>query len=353
MTQHPLPDTPAVLVDVAKAEANLARAQAHADKHGFALRPHIKTHKLPYFAKKAEELGAIGINCQKIGEAEVMADAGLRDILITYNIIGERKLARLRALHDRITLAVVADSAATIEGYAGAFTDSAHPLRVFVECETGAQRCGVQTPDEAVALARQIAAAPGLYFAGIMTYPPKGDPAAPEALLAELARALGEAGLAPPTITSGGTPSLYSGPHAPTVTEYRPGTYIYSDRMQVGFGHGTLEDCALSVLATVVSRPTGRRAVIDAGSKALAADTCAAPGHGHIVEYPDAIITSLSEEHGVIDLGQDSETPRVGELVRVIPNHVCIISNLFDEVWFLRDGQAPEAMPIEARGKVR
>jgi D-serine deaminase-like pyridoxal phosphate-dependent protein len=184
-----------------------------------------------------------------------------------------------------------------------------------------------------------------------MTYPPQGGPEMAEARLAETARVLAAAGLAPPVVTSGGSPDLYKGPHD-AVTEYRPGTYIYSDRMQVGMGLGSIEDCALSVLATVVSRPTTRRAILDAGSKALAADTCAAPGYGHIVEYPGAVITQLNEEHGIVDLGRDSETPRVGDLVHVIPNHVCVVSNLFDEVWLTREGTAPERVPVAARGKL-
>ena len=350
MTEETLPDTPAVLIDLSKAEANLMRAQAFADAQGFTLRPHIKTHKLPRFAKAALEMGAKGITCQKIGEAQVMADAGIGDILITYNIVGARKLERLRALAERVKLAVVADNATVVDGYAAAFTDAGKPLTVFVECDTGAGRCGVQSPEEALALARRIDGAPGLAFGGLMTYPPQGGPENAEARLAETERVLTEAGLPPPAITSGGSPDLYKGRHAPVVTEYRPGTYIYSDRMQVGMGLGSIEDCALSVLATVVSRPTARRAILDTGSKALAADTCAAPGYGHIVEYPGAVITQLNEEHGIVDLGRDSETPRVGDVVHVIPNHVCVVSNLFDEVWLVREGAAPERVPVAARG---
>ena len=350
MTQATLPDTPAVLIDLSKAEANLMRAQAFADAQGFTLRPHIKTHKLPRFAKAALEMGAAGITCQKIGEAQVMADAGIDDILITYNIVGARKLTRLRALAERVTLAVVADNATVVDGYADAFAGAARPLTVFVECDTGAGRCGVQSSEEALALARRIDGAPDLVFGGLMTYPPQGGPERPETWLAEAVRVLTEAGLPPPAITSGGSPDLYKGPHAPVVTEYRPGTYIYSDRMQVGMGLGSIEDCALSVLATVVSRPTARRAILDTGSKALAADTCAAPGYGHIVEYPGAVITQLNEEHGIVDLGRESEAPKVGDVVRVIPNHVCVVSNLFDEVWLTREGAAPERVPVAARG---
>ncbi|MBN9026294.1 MAG: alanine racemase, partial [Rhizobiales bacterium] len=146
------------MVDLDRAEANLQRAQDYADAHGVRLRPHIKTHKLPFFAKRQLELGAIGITCQKLGEAEVMADAGIEDIFLPYNIIASEKLYRLKELAKRVTLSVTADSAFVVDGYAETFADSAHaPLNVLVECDSGAGRCGVQTPDAAVALARLIA----------------------------------------------------------------------------------------------------------------------------------------------------------------------------------------------------
>lgn len=156
-----------------------------------------------------------------------------------------------------------------------------------------------------------------------------------------------------PVASSGGSPGLYSAAEVGGVTEYRPGTYIYSDRMQVSWDLGTLEDCALTVLATVVSRPTETRAVLDTGSKALAADTCDLPGHGHIVEHPDAVISGLSEEHGVVDLGASATRPAIGDKVRVIPNHVCVVSNLFDTVHLSRGGEVTEEVRVAARGMLR
>ncbi len=346
-------DTPALIVDLTKAEANLARAQAYADVVGLALRPHIKTHKLPRFALAALALGAVGITCQKLGEAEVMADAGLSDILLPYNILGAAKLDRLAALHRRITIAVTADSLTTIAGYAARFTDPARPLPVLVECDTGSGRCGVQTPEEALALARAIRAAPGLRLDGLMTYPPRGGLAAVEAWLAAAVARLAQDGIACAVVSSGGSPDLYQAGAVKTATEHRPGTYIYSDRMQVSFGHGTLADCALTVRATVVSRPTATRAVLDTGSKALAADTCALPGYGHIVEYPEAVITTLSEEHGAVDLTACATRPAVGDVVSVIPNHACVVSNLFDVVQLVRDGLVVEILPVAARGRLQ
>ncbi|MBN9079845.1 MAG: alanine racemase [Rhizobiales bacterium 65-79] len=346
-------DTPCILVDRRIAEANLARAQAYADEHRLPLRPHIKTHKLPLFAHRQIELGAIGITCQKIGEAEVMADAGITDIFIPYNILGRAKLQRLRVLHDRITLSVTADSETTVAGYGGYFADAGHPLPVLVECDTGAGRCGVQSQQEAVALARSIASRPGLRFDGLMTYPPRGQLAKVNEWLETAKAELARAGLEARRISSGGSPEFYSAAEVTAATEHRPGTYIYSDRMQVEHGLGSLSDCALTVLATVVSRPAPDRAVLDAGSKSLAADRCSAPGHGHIVEYPEAVVASLSEEHGVVDLSKCVRKPEVGERVRVIPNHVCVVSNLFDVVHISQDGETAEAVKVAARGRVR
>ena len=343
-------ETPAALVDLDRVEANLARAQTYARTHDLPLRPHIKTHRLPLFAQRQIDLGAIGITCQKLGEAEVMADAGLADILVTYNIIGAAKLDRLARLHDRVRIAVVADSEAVVEGYAARFDDPSHPLDVMVECDTGAERCGVQSPEEAADLAARIAAAPGLAFRGLMTYPP-ADPARTGAWLTGARDRIEAAGLEVPVISSGGSPCLYSAHETAGVTEYRPGTYIYSDRMQVAAGLGTLEDCALTVLATVVSRPTADRAVLDAGSKALAADLCAAPGHGHLVEYPRAVIAKLSEEHAVVDLSACEQRPEVGDRVRIVPNHVCVVTNLFERVHLARGGAVEDVVPVAARGK--
>jgi len=345
-------DTPVVLVDLEKAERNLKRAQDYADQHGMRLRPHIKTHKLPYFAKQQLALGAIGITCQKLGEAEVMADAGITDIFLPYNILGAAKLARLRRLNDRLTLAVTADSATTIEGYSDAFKTADKLLTVLVECDTGAGRCGVQSQDELMALARQIDQSPGLVFGGLMTYPPRGSVERTNVFLTQARDRLTAAGLPPAVISNGGSPDLYASHGVTIATEHRPGTYIYMDRMQVAFGVAELDDCALSVLATVVSRPTPDRAILDTGSKSLAADLAPVPGHGHILGYPDAVITQLSEEHATVDLSACTSKPVVGERVRVIPNHACVVTNLFDEIVLLRGGEVVDRLPVLARGKL-
>ncbi|CAH2402251.1 D-TA family PLP-dependent enzyme [Mesorhizobium escarrei] len=344
-------DTPAILIDVDRAEANIARAQAHADHHGLKLRPHIKTHKLPYWARKQIAAGAVGITCQKIGEAEMMADAGLTDIFLPYNILGRAKLERLKALHGRVTLSVTSDSMETLAGLAASFADPGQPLQVLVECDTGMGRCGVQSASEAVALAREIDKARGLAFGGLMTYPAAGHAAEAETWLADARQALAASGLACERISSGGTPDMWRASEASVVTEYRPGTYIYLDRYQVAKGVGSLDDCALTVLSTVVSHPTSTRAILDAGSKALSSDTLGLPDFGELLGIPGATVTSLSEEHGNVTLSGDARL-RIGERVRIVPDHCCVVSNLFDEVHLIAGERVLKTLPVAARGRM-
>ncbi len=342
-------DTPTVLIDVDRVEANLRRAQAHADKEGYKLRPHIKTHKLPRFARRQVELGAVGITVQKLGEAEVMADAGLTDIFLPYNILGPKKLARLKALNDRVTLAVTADSPDTVAGYAATFT-AGKPLTVLVECDSGGGRCGVQTAAQALALARQIALAPGLRFGGLMTYPPLHGVDKSNAWVNEALAVFKQAGIGVPKVSSGNSPDMWA-PGGGPVTERRPGTYIYYDRFQVQEKAASLDDCALTVLATVVSRPTPTRIVIDAGSKSLTSDLLSMQGYG-LVMGTELTVKGLSEEHGVIEMPVASDWPRIGEKLRIIPNHVCVVSNLFDSVTLISGDEVKEVVPVAARGRV-
>lgn len=345
-------DTPAVLIDIDRVEANLKRVQDYADGHGLKLRPHIKTHKLPRFARRAIDLGAVGVTVQKLGEAEVMADAGITDIFLPYNIIGPAKLARLRALAERIDIKVTADSAETVAGLSATFAGAARPLTVLVECDTGMGRCGVQTPADALALAQTIAASPGLVFGGLMTYPAAGQVEANAGWLAAAKLALTAAGLPPAIVSNGGTPDLWRAHEVTAATEHRPGTYIYMDRFQVAKGVGGWQDCALTVLATVVSRPTADRAIIDAGSKALTSDLLGMTGFGLIEQYPEAVIVGLSEEHGTIDLSKCTQKPRIGDKLRIIPNHACVVSNLFDTVTLISGDKILEKVTVAARGRV-
>ena len=346
----PALQTPAVVIDLPKVEANLSRFQSYCDSHGLAARPHIKTHKLPDFAHRQVELGAAGITCQKIGEAEVMVAAGISDVLLTYNILGEAKLARLKALAGKCRLSVVADNDVVIEGLAATFAGGP-PLTVLVECDSGGGRCGVQTAADAVRLAQVIERSNGLRFGGLMTYPPKRRIEVVRDWLADAMHTFQRAGIACEVVSSGGTPDIWRAHEVSTATEHRAGTYIYNDRMMVDAGAATWETCALDVLTTVVSRPTDTRAVLDAGSKALSSDLGGLQGHGYIREYPGAVIRMLSEEHSVVDLSAcTGAKPAIGELVHVVPNHACVVTNLFNKVYGIADGRVEREFTVEARG---
>lgn len=345
--------TPVPVIDEARLADNIARAQAYLTGLGRAFRPHIKTHKLPEVAQMQLAAGAVGLNCQKVTEAEAFAEAGFQDILITYNILGAARIARLRALNAQIdTLSVTADNADVVSGLAAGMSAD-RPLCVLVECDTGGGRCGVQTPEAALTLARQIADAPGLRLGGLMTYPAPGGAAEVEAFLSRAKALLTEAGLPCPTVTVGGSPDFYKAGEIPTATEHRAGTYVYNDRAMVRAGHATPEQCAMHVLTTVVSRPTEDRAVIDAGSKALTSDLLGFDDFGLIEGLAGARITGLSEEHGVIDLsGVTGPRPKVGDVLRVVPNHTCVVTNLFDRMVFHDQGQVTRVLTIPARGRV-
>jgi D-serine deaminase-like pyridoxal phosphate-dependent protein len=341
------------VIDEDRLSANIARVQAYCDSHGKAFRPHIKTHKIAAIARQQLDAGAVGLNCQKVTEAEVFADAGFDDILITYNILGAAKLARLKALNARVgKLAVVADSETTITGLASTF-DAETPLTVLIECDTGGKRCGVQTPEAAAALAEKIAAAAGLRFGGIMTYPSVGGAAEVEAFMARTIALLAEKGIECPVRSSGGSPDLFAAHLVPSATEHRAGTYVYNDRSMVRAGHCTSDNLAMHILATVVSRPAPDRAVLDCGSKALTSDLLGFSDYGAIAGFDGARVVSLSEEHAVVDLA-DCKTPfpEIGQMVKVVPNHTCVVTNLFDRMVFHRDGVVTRIENVDARGTV-
>ena len=348
-------DTPSVVIDVDVVHANIRRFQTYADVHGFKVRPHIKTHKLPLIADMQIAAGAIGITCQKVSEAEAMVAGSslITDVLITYNIVGAQKLARLAALARKVRLSVVADSAAVVDGLSAAFAGEASPLGVLVECDTGANRCGVASPEDAAALARTIAASPGLVFGGLMTYPPACGEAAVQRFMTKAKALIEAAGLAIPVISSGGTPTMMHAAEAPVVSEYRPGTYVYNDRSLVMRGACGWEDCALSVLTTVVSVPTANRAVIDAGTKTLTSDLLGLAGYGHVLGRDDLAIDQLSEEHGrIVSTGPIGL--RVGDRLRIVPNHACVVTNMVDEVHLIEAGRPePRKVPVAARGRIR
>ncbi len=350
MTSHAALDTPAVAIDLDIVEANIARLQQYLAGHGIKNRPHIKTHKIPALAKMQVAAGAVGIACQKIGEAEVMAAAGLQDILLPFNILGVAKLERLMALARQVRLSVTADSEAVVRGLSDAARQAGLTLPVLVECDTGLQRVGVQSPEAALDLARTIARSAGLAFGGLMTYP---NSEAAGKFFARALELLRGAGLPVPVVSGGGTPVMWEAHTVPGLTEHRAGTYIYNDRSIVRSGAATLEQCAMRIWATVVSRPTADRAILDAGSKSLTSDLLGFEDYGYIVEYPEARLYALSEEHGHLDVSGCARKPEVGEVVRVIPNHTCVVSNLHDAVTVHRGGKVEGEWAVAARGKTK
>ncbi len=345
-------DTPAVLLDLDRVERNLTCFQDYCDRHRIRNRPHIETHKLLELARRQVKFGAVGICYQKLGEAEVMAQGGLFDILVPFDLLGPVELGRARALAERVTLRVSADDPVVLDGLAEAFASAARPLPVLVECDTGARRCGVQRPTAARELALRIDRAPGLAFAGLSTYPAKGVPEKAASFLAEAKGPIEAAALEVPVVSSGGTPDMWRVHEFPVIGEYRVGTYVSNDRMQVAAGAADWEDCALTVLTTVASRPTPDRAILDAGSKSLTSDLVGQSGHGRIVEYPEAVIYASSEEHGHVDLSVCTERPQIGEKLRVIPDDACPVSNLFDRAVTVRGELVEGCLVVAVRGRV-
>jgi D-serine deaminase-like pyridoxal phosphate-dependent protein len=346
--------TPCAVVDMDVVERNITRVQWLLNQAGVSNRPHIKTHKSPELARLQQAVGAKGITCQKLGEAEVFADAGFDDILITYNVFGAEKEARMAALLRRtpVALTVAADNTVTIDGLDRAGRLADRPVGVVIECDTGRRRAGVETPAEAVQLAVEAAHRPGLMFRGLMFYPPEDGWEASQRFLDEALAGLRSHGLPVEIVSTGGSPNI---PHAGKLrgqTEHRPGTYIFNDRMQVRAGVATFDDCALTILTTVVSRAGADRGILDAGSKTLTTDSGGLDGHGHILEHPEARIAKFAEEHGFLDLAACNDRPQVGDVVRVIPNHVCVVVNMLDRLVAVRGEEIVGEIAVAARGRL-
>jgi D-serine deaminase-like pyridoxal phosphate-dependent protein len=345
--------TPALVIDMDRVTSNIARIQKVCDDAGIANRPHIKTHKSPVIAQMQIAAGAKGITCQKLGEAEIMADAGIDDILISYNLLGDEKMARLAALQAKATITVASDNSVVVADLPKAAALSGRDLDVVVECDTGRKRAGVETPAEAIALAKEIAASRGLTFAGFMLYPTETGWADAQRFFDEALAGVRALGMEPRIVSTGGTPNLHNVGKLKGATEHRFGTYIYNDRMQVAAGVASWDDCALNVYSTVVSRAGPDRGILDAGSKTLTPDTGGLDGYGLILEHPEAKIARFAEEHGFLDLARSNTRPNVGDVVRIVPNHVCVVVNMFDEVVMVRGDEIIGTLPIAARGKLR
>jgi D-serine deaminase-like pyridoxal phosphate-dependent protein len=353
-------DTPAVVVDLDRADARIDAMAAVMRDRGVALRPHTKTHKSVAFARRQLAAGASGLTVANIGEAEVFADAGLTDTFIAYPVIAQGpKAERLRRLASRTTLSVGADSVVGLDALATAVRsmgDAAPAVRI--EVNVGGARTGVR-PDEVEALVRH-ALSLGLRVAGVFTHGGHGYAGRAERLaaaddevtgLGRAAEGARAAGVDGPVVSAGSTPTAELSAHG-AITEERPGTYIFGDRQQAFLAGQELDDTALLVASTVVSAGPGTGFIIDAGAKILAKDPSAfSPGHGSIVGYPDAVIVRVNDHHGIVELPQGGVRPPVGSIVWVAPNHVCPVVNLVDEYVVAQGGEILDRWPVDGRGR--
>jgi D-serine deaminase-like pyridoxal phosphate-dependent protein len=358
-------DTPAVVVDLDLMEANIARMAEAARAMGVALRPHTKTHKVPEIAKRQLAAGAAGVTVAKVGEAEVMVAAGVTDVFVAYPVVGAGKAERLAALARRgARVSVGLDGRESAECLGRAAAEAGVTIDVLTDLDVGQHRTGVQTADALADLAAFVASRPGLRFAGIMCYPGHVRGTAEEqrpalavvqAKLEEARDRLAARGLPVGVVSGGSTPTAPHTGLTPAVTEIRPGTYVFNDLGYHSVGANRLEDCALTVHATVVSTSVPGQAVLDSGTKTLTSDRCPArfEGYGLVREHPEAVIAKLNEEHGWVDVTRCPRPPRVGERVSVVPNHVCAVVNMHDVLHGVRGDEVVVSWPIAGRGKVR
>ncbi|NUO62168.1 MAG: D-TA family PLP-dependent enzyme [Gemmatimonadaceae bacterium] len=355
-------ETPAAVVDLDRLATNLEAMATYSALHGLSLRPHVKTHKSPRIAAEQVRLGAAGLTCATTRELEVMADVS-RDLLLAYPPIGSAKLARLMTLPRETRITVAVDSATAIEQLASTARVVDREIAVYIEIDVGMRRVGVATPEEAVELARQVWRSPPLRYAGIAFYPGQIRESVSEqgpaierlnADLGRTVRALERQGLTPPAVSGGSTPAAWRMHEVEGLTEVRPGTYVYNDRVTAAIGACSWDDCALTVAATVISTAVPGQVVIDAGTKALGREPmrgAEGEGYGALLDRPELVVSRMSEEHGIIELGDSDWRPKIGEIVRVVPNHVCIVVNLFDEIHGVRNDVVETSWPVEARGR--
>ena len=357
--------TPALVIDLDILARNLDRMAAYCREHDLKLRPHTKTHKTIEVARLQLERGAVGLTVAKTGEAEVMAGVGDTEILVAYPILGQEKLKRLAALAKGGSVLLALDSETAARELSAAAISQGSCLGVLVEFDVGLNRCGLPPGQPCVDLARIVEKLPGLKFRGLMTYP--GNLSGPEAVRREEAKhvaarvsetltAFKAAGIAVEIVSGGSTPSAFLSHQIPGVTEIRPGTYVYNDMNTFYQEACGLEDCAARVVTTVVSTAVAGRAMIDAGSKTLSSDLLSfgpKTGYGRITEAPEVPVFKLNEEHGHLDVSQSEHRFRVGEVVTIIPNHVCTCVNMHDEVFLMKNEEVVGSWRVAARGKIR
>lgn len=358
-------DTPALLIDLDVMERNLRRVAEYARAHQLRLRPHTKTHKIPALGRRQLDSGAAGLTVAKVGEAEVMLAAEPPDLLVAYPVIGRRKLERLMEVARRTTLTVALDSHEAAGQLSEAAQAAGLEVNVLVEMDAGMGRVGLAAPEDLVALGEEVDSLPGLRLKGITFYPGhiRRNDEAGRRLLCELSErvscavdAFRRAGLATEIVSGGSTPTLFHSHEVTGVNEIRPGTYIFNDRNTVACGACDRSDCAVTILVTVVSTARRNGMIIDGGSKTFSSDLLL-PGaektFGEILEAPGAVFFQMNEEHGYVDYADSGACFRVGDQVRVIPNHVCAAMNLHETVYGIRGEAVKQIWRVEGRGKLQ
>jgi len=357
-------ETPIPVVDLDRLAANLDTMAAYCAVHGLALRPHVKTHKAPRIAADQMRLGAVGLTCATPRELEVMSEVS-DDLLLAHPPIGWPKIHRVVGISREVRLAVAVDTVEAATRLARVARDVGRFVGVRVEVDLGMRRMGAPTPEAALDLVRHVAGLTGLRYEGILFYPGhirqpvREQDAALAQLRADLGRVLemlADDDLEPQVVSGGSTPLAWRIHEVDGVTEVRPGTYVFNDRTTAEIGACAWEDCALTVLATVISTAVPGQAVIDAGSKALGREPLAGPdsaakGYGALLDRPEVTVARMSEEHGILDLSRTSWVPEVGDVVRVVPNHVCVVVHLNDLVYGVRGEVVETHWPVTARGR--
>lgn len=355
-------DTPALIVDLDIFERNLDRVANYAREHSLRLRPHAKTHKAVWIGRRQLDLGAAGLTVAKVTEAEALMNAEPHDLLLAYPILGRVKLERLMQIALRTRVTVALDSVEAARGLSEAATEE---IGVLAEVDVGLGRVGVAPGEPLLALARKIAGLPRLRFEGITFYPGhiKSLDAAGLQALADLSALLtsiledfARAGIEVKIVSGGSTPALFHSHQISGLNEIRPGTYVFNDVNTVRSGACTLEDCAASVLATVVSTARTGHMIIDGGSKTFSSDRPVNSGEttfGHLLEAPEARFHKMNEEHGFVDLTQAGREFRVGDRVRMIPNHICVAVNLHERMYGIRGETVERVWQVDARGKLQ
>ena len=356
-------DTPAVVVDLDILDANLKRTAELAAKSGIKLRPHIKTHKSVWIAKKQLDYGAKGITVAKLGEAEVMADGGIDDILIAFPLVGSGKLKRLAALLRRgVHITVSVDSLEAARGISDVGTELGMQISLYLDINTGLNRCGLEPGQASAELALAISALPGVAVTGLMTHAGHAygcrDAESAQKVAFEEAEGLiatqkiiTDRGVNVPEISVGSTPTSKFAGQLSGVTEMRPGAYVFGDGSQLFPGLITEEECAMRIYTTVISTPRPGYIIVDAGSKTLTNDASIhRSGYGYLPDYPEIMVERLSEEHGILAV-PDNCGLQIGDVVSLIPNHCCTVVNLRDELFGTRGGKLEQVLKIDARGK--